>query len=112
MPTIQSSVSVPANGSIESLISGSQFEFAPYNASVEIALVGAAAGLVADVSTGQDLVAEAYLISSANRFPIMPDDFLIQDVVRQGERIKMRVRNTTAAAIVVWFNVRIFPVAR
>lgn len=110
MPTIQSSLSIPANSSVENLITGSQFEFAPYPASIEIAAIGAAAGLVLDVSTGQDVVAEAYTVAGANRFPIMPDDFLIQDVVAAGERIKLRVRNTTAGAIVINYCVRMFPV--
>ena len=110
MPTIQSSQSVPANGTIENVFAGSQFEFAPYNASIEVAVIGSAVGLVADVSTGQDVVSENYSVSGLNRFPIMPDDFLIQDIVKQSERVKLRVRNTTAGAVTVFYTMRMFPV--
>lgn len=110
MPTIQQSVSVPANGTIENLFAGSQFEFAPYNATVECGVLGAAVGLIADVSTGQDVVAEAMNVAGKAGFPVIPDDFVVQDVVRAGERIKLRLRNTTGAAIVASFCLRMFPV--
>lgn len=112
MPTIQSNVTIAAGATNENLIAGSQFEFAPYDASIELALIGSAAGLVADVSTGQDVVAEALTVNPANRFPIMPDDFLIQDVVQAGERIKIRARNTTAGTLTINYCVRIFPLRR
>ena len=111
MPFIQNSLLVAANATVENLISGSQFEFAPYNASVDISLNGSAAGLVGDVSTGQDLVSENMALSPVNRFGIIPDDYTVQDVVRAGERIKLRVRNTTGGALTVFFSVRIMPLA-
>lgn len=110
MPTIQSSVSVASNATIENVFAGSQFEFAPYNATIEIAVLGAVVGVVADVSTGQDVVAENMSVPNKAGFPVIPDDFTVQDVVRAGERVKLRLRNTTGAAIVVNFCMRMFPV--
>lgn len=110
MPYFATSISIPANATIENLLTGSQWEFAPYNASIEIATIGAAVGLIGDVSTGADVVAENYAVSNANRYPILPDDFLIFDVVNAGERIKIRIRNTTGGAIVVNVAMRLMPV--
>lgn len=110
MPFLQGSQSVAANATVENLITGSQFEFAPYAAQIEVALLASASGLVADVSTGQDVVAEAIAVNPANRFPLLPDDYHIVDVVAPGERIKIRVRNTTAGAITVNWALRIMPV--
>jgi len=110
MPFFQQRVSVPANGTIENVFTGSQFEFAPYNAAIEFAAVAAATGIIGDVSTGSDVVAEAFTVSDANRTPLLPDDYVIQDVVASGERIKLRLRNTTGGAIVVNVAMRLMPV--
>jgi hypothetical protein len=107
MPTFQRSVSVPANGTVENLLTGSQYEFAPYNAACEFAILSSAPGIVCDITTGSDVVAESLDVNPANRFPLLPDDFIAQDVVAAGERIKVRARNTTAAAITVNVCVRI-----
>jgi hypothetical protein len=110
MPFFASTVSVPANGTLENVLSGSQWEFAPYDCSLEFAVVGAATGLVGDISTGADVVAEGFTVSNANRYPVLPDDFHIFDVTRSGERIKCRVRNTTAGAVNVTVCMRMSPV--
>lgn len=111
MPLIQSSVSVPATSVIDNLLNGSQFEFLPYHAHLSFAVNGASPGLVADVYSGQDVLCEAMAVNALNRIPINPDDFLLTDVAAAGERIKVRVRNPTGAAIVVSFAVMIQPMA-
>jgi len=109
MPTIQNSVSIAANATNENVVAGSQFEYLPYNALVEFGLIGAAAGLVADVYSGSDIVAEAYALNPANRFPIYPDDYPLNDVAAAGDRLKVRIRNTTGGAVVANYSVRITP---
>lgn len=100
MPTIQRSDSIGAATVNDNVLAGSQFEFAPYNCFIEFGLVGDAnaADLAVDVYTGQDIITEAMQPSSANRTPVYPDDFSLNDVVRAGERIKVRVRNNNGAA--------------
>jgi len=110
MPVIQSSVSVAANSTNDNIIQGSQFEFLPYNAFLEFGMCGSAAGLVADVYSGQDTVAESFALNTQNRFPVYPDDYPLNDVAGGGERIKVRIRNTTAGALTVFYSVRITPV--
>lgn len=112
MPAFQNLVSVAANSTIENVISGSQFEFAPYDAAVDFAIIAGATGVVADVTTGSDVVAEAMTVANRSplSFPTLPDDFVASDVVARGERIKVRLRNTTAAAISVVVSMRILPV--
>lgn len=107
MPVIQNTVSVAANSTNDNVLQGSQFEFLPYNAFIEFGLVGSATGLVADVYSGQDTVAESYALSTQNRFPIYPDDFPLNDVAGIGERLKVRIRNTTGGALTAFFSVRI-----
>ncbi|MCS6946953.1 MAG: hypothetical protein NZM12_04995 [Steroidobacteraceae bacterium] len=105
-------MSVPANSVNDNLLAGNQYEFLPYDASIEFGLVGDtnAADLRVDVYSGQDVLLENGTISAANRVPVYPDDFLLTDVAAAGERIKVRVRNTAAAARTVFFQVRITPI--
>jgi hypothetical protein len=110
MPVIQNTVSIAANATNENVIQGSQFEYLPYNALCEFGLLGAATGLVADVYSGADIVAESYALAFKAGFPVYPDDYNLNDVAAAGDRLKVRVRNTTGAAIVLSYSVRLTPV--
>ncbi len=109
MPMIQNSVSIAGNATNDNVIAGSQFEFLPFHAALEFGLCGSASGLVADVYSGQDTVAEALALNTQNRFPVFPDDFALNDVAAAGERVKIRIRNTTAGALIAFYSVRITP---
>lgn len=110
MPLIQNTQSIAANATLENALAGSQFEFLPYNAFLEFGLQGSAAGLVADVYSGQDVLAEGIAVPLQNRYPLYPDDFNLNDVAAGGERIKVRLRNTTGGALVAFWSLRITPV--
>jgi len=109
VPIIQSSVSVAANTVTDNVLTGSQFEYLPFNAFVEFGLVASATGLVLDVYSGQDTLVEQMSPSLQNRFPVYPDDFTLNDAAAAGERIKVRARNTTAGALTLFFSVRLTP---
>jgi len=110
MPTIKVQTTVAANATVDNVITGNQYEFLPFNAQLDFGIVAAAAGIVMDVYSGSDTLIEAGSCSAANRSPIYPDDFDLRDVAMGGERIKVRLRNTTGAGIVVNTTVRITPV--
>lgn len=113
MPLIQSAVLIPAGGVNDNVLTGSQFEYLPYDAMLEIGVNGDVGGsdLRVDVYSGQDIVAENMIPSSQNRIPLYPDDFQMTDVAAAGERIKMRVRNTnTTTARTIFFSIKITPV--
>lgn len=105
MPLIQGSVSVAATSVNDNVLTGSQFEFLPYNAQLNFGIVASATGLVCDAYSGQDTLCEGLQPSTQNRFPIFPDDFNLTDVAGAGERIKLRVRNTTAGALTVFYAI-------
>jgi hypothetical protein len=109
MPTISVQNSVAANATVDNVLQGNQYEFLPFNALLEFGIVAAAAGVVADVYSGSDTLIESGVVSNANRSPIYPDDYNLTDVAAAGERIKVRLRNTTGAAIVVNTICRITP---
>lgn len=110
MPTITDRRSVAANAAVQNVLAGSQFEFVPWNATVEFGLVASAVGLNASVSSGQDILQQDQEVSAANRLPIYPDDFILTDVVAAGERLVVGYRNTTGAAINAFTVVKITPI--
>lgn len=114
MPLIQNSVSVAAGSVVDNVLSGSQYEFLPYDSALEFGLVGDtnAADLVLDVYSGQDVLAEDMSPSAQNRVPVYPEDYSLTDAAAAGERIKIRVRNTNgAAARTLFYALRITPLA-
>lgn len=110
MPIIRKEVSVAANSTIDNLFTGSIYEFLPYNAALNIGITGSATGLVATVNTGSDTIQEESPVNILTTFPKIPDDMDIQDVARGGERLVVKVRNTTAGALTVRALVQISPV--
>jgi len=110
MPMIQVTGAVAANSTNDNVITGSQFEYLPYNAALEFGLVGSATGLLVDAYSGQDILCESMAISIQNRFPVFPDDYTLTDVAAAGERIKVRVRNSTGGSLTYFVAIRVTPI--
>lgn len=112
MPVISGSVAVAAGAVNDNLLQGSQYEFLPYDASLEFGLVAdaAGAGMRLDVYSGQDVLMENGSVSVANRVPVYPDDFILTDVAQAGERIKIRARNTGGGSSTINYQVRVTPI--
>lgn len=106
---IQVTGTVAANTANDNVITGSQYEFLPAACALEFGLVGSAVGLQADCYSGQDMLCEGMALSTQNRFPVFPDDYTLSDVAGPGERIKVRVRNTTAGVLTYFVGIRITP---
>jgi len=103
MPAIQSSVSIGANATNDNILSGNQYEFSNGYYAMELGLVAAATGLEVDVLVGGEAVGTRLLPSTQNRFPIYPDDFTFRFGMIPGDRLVVRARNTTGAAIVLFY---------
>lgn len=110
MPVIQKEVIILANNANENILSGSAFEFLRSNAVVSIGLTGAAAGLVANIQSGADIVLEESPITVKTVMPVIPDDMYYNDVGVQGDRLVIRVRNTTGANLTVRAVVQVTPI--
>lgn len=108
MPVIQRQVSIPANSTLENIVAGSQYEFARRRCVISGGIVGAAAGLLANVNSGGDVVMEQFPLQiKATDFPIIPDEFVFTDVMEAGDRLSIPVQNTTGGAIVARIIVQI-----
>lgn len=101
MPVIQRERSIAANAVDENILSGSAFEFLRSNAVVSIGLSQSVTGLVANIQSGADIVLEEASLEIKTGFPVIPDEMYYNDVGVAGDRLVIRVRNTTAGAITV-----------
>ena len=109
MPVIQKEISVAANDTVDNVISGSSFEFLRGNAVVSIGLAGSATGLVASIQSGSDIVLEEAPLLVKTSMPTIPDDMYYNDVGVLGDRLVIRVRNTTAGALTLRAIVQVTP---
>ena len=97
--------SVPANAFAvangqTNLLAGLSYEFLPNAAHLVAAINGAATGLQATLLVANGVTILDYQpVSTINRWPILPDDIDIEDDIPPGRMI-LRVRNTTAAAVI------------
>lgn len=110
MPVIQKEVSVAANATVDNLISGSSFEFLRGNSIVSMGIVGSATGLVASIQSGSDIVLEEAPIAVKTSMPSIPDEMYYNDAGVAGDRLVIRIRNTTAGALTVRAIVQVTPV--
>jgi len=110
MPLVRKEISIAANAVLDNVMSGSIYEFLPWNAAVNIGLNGSATGLLATINSGSDTVLEEAPINVSTAFPVIPDDMFAQDVAAGGERLVIKVRNTTGGALTVRALVQLQPV--
>jgi len=91
--------SVAANSVVENVLAGKIFEFANVNSVASLFGTASAAGLRISFIIASEVQLDDQEISSANRFPLVPDDFLTRGGALWGDRIVIRLRNTTVGAI-------------
>jgi hypothetical protein len=95
---------------------GNQYEFLPFNALVEFAIVSiveaATVNLQATVYSGSDVLQQQGPVSAkAGHIPVYPDDFLLNDTSLRGDRLSVILQNlgTTATTAPISTAVRITP---
>jgi len=113
MPTIRVVNSLAANDVVFPL-QGNQYEYLPFNARVEFAIIDTTAidkDISATVFSGTDILQQAGPITvKLDGQPVYPDDFLLDDVAAAGERLSVELRKADGAtATVVETVVKITP---
>ena len=107
MPVIRRETSVPANDTVDNILTGSIYEFMPRNAALSIGNTASAAGLLVTINSGSDTVLEEAPVNPTTNPPVIPDDMDVQDVAAAGERLVIRARNTTGGALTLYTLVQI-----
>lgn len=109
MPTMTDVRSVAANTRTDNILAGKPFEFVVSPSIVRFYQAAAAVGLNVEILVGGESIVSDSEISSANRFPIRPDDLVAEHGGSSGDRLFIALRNTTGAAIVVKTLVDVLP---
>jgi len=99
MPMIMIEVSLAAGASNPNLVTGSAYEFARSRQIVSLGVVQSATGMFCTIQSGSDIVAEEFSLPILTTYPIIPDNMYFTDVMEQGDRLVIRVRNPTAGAL-------------
>lgn len=101
--------SVAANTTTTNVLAGKQAEFVKEPSVVTFSATGSAIGLYLTAIVGEEIVIEDQAIPLTNRFPVLPDDTLAQAGAFAGDRIIVRVRNSTGGALTSWVRVDVEP---
>jgi hypothetical protein len=109
MPSISKRIALAAGAQNDNALSGSPFEFLPFDAVVEVGLAADVNLVVATVTSGSDILQEEGPVTkkAADTTPVYPDDFALQDVAKAGDRLAIKIKNGNAAAAVIFVTVRI-----
>jgi len=98
MPTVRVASTNLAANSTNYPLSGSQYEYLPFNARVEFAVIANAAGVDVTVYSGSDVLQQSGPATVKATPPVYPDDFLLDDVAMAGERLSVVLRETAGVA--------------
>lgn len=112
MPVISPAIglSVAANATSANIMAGSLYEVLARPSVVEFGLVASNVGILATVMLGGEVLMQDQEISGANRYPIVPDDWILKAAGRAGSKIYITFRNRTAGALTVNAIINITPV--
>ena len=91
--------SLVANTTTDNVLAGKQAEFLNQPSAITFLIAAAAKGVLATVLIGDLVLVEQQEVSRRNAYPIAPDDVLANGFGNAGERVIVRLNNTTGAAI-------------
>jgi len=112
MPLIKTIDQAVADGATIFPWQGNQYEFLPFDADIDVALLADATDVwLASVFSGSDVLMQSSQIDAlALATPItFPDDYSLSDVAAAGERLGCSLTNNSGAAADVRTAVRITP---
>lgn len=102
--------SVAANATVTNVLAGKIFEFAQRPSLASVYATASAVGLNISLVVGNEVVVDDQEVNAQNRLPIVPDDLIASAGALRGDRLVLRLRNTTGAAITAFTRVDLNPV--
>jgi len=110
MPVLTDRQSVAANTTIANAMSGKTDEFLRGRSVVKLFATASAVGMLYTLLVGGQAFLEDQEVNAQNRMPLIPDDFVVAAGGMPGDRIVVKLHNTTAGAITAFTRVEISPV--
>ena len=109
MPQMTDVTSVAANATSLNLLSGKNAEFIQRPSTIFVAVVASAVGLFLTLLITEQTIVDDQEVSGANRFPTI-DDVSVDHGAVPGDRLTLKLRNSTGAAITGNSLVKVVPV--
>lgn len=105
MPIMTDRQVVAANATVQNVLAGKIGEFLAASGSVVLYGTASAVGLNMSLLVGGSVIIDDQEVNAQNRMPLVPDDFVGAAGGMQGDRIIVRLRNTTGAGITAFSRV-------
>lgn len=109
MPLLKKRTTMTANGSANPLV-GDQYEYLPFNALVEFAVLADTGATVrATVYSGSDVLMQASqtdILAVASPI-VYPDHYALNDIAGRGERLNVELQEAAAGTPIVRTQVRV-----
>jgi len=102
-------ISLGANATSLNRFAGKTAEFLAEASVLRLYATGDAVGIFATLMIGDSVLVDDQEISGINRFPLKPDDLVDEGAGFANDRLLLRFRNSTGAAIVVKSRLEIEP---
>jgi len=99
MPTMTDRQVVVLNATIQNVLAGKIFEFVQRPSVLRLYATASVVGLNVSFVVGSRVIVDDQEVNAQNRMPIIPDDLFAEAGARSGERIVVRLRNTTGGSI-------------
>lgn len=109
MASMTNRQTVGANATVQNVYAGNLNEFLQSTSLVNLYASAAAVGLNVSLIVGEEIFLDDQEVSAQNRMPLVPDDLVVQAAGFQGDRVIVRYRNTTGAAIVAFSRADMLP---
>jgi hypothetical protein len=112
MPTISGRNSIAAGANVVNVLSGSQYEFAPFDGQMVIGLKADKNLVSCAIFSGPDTLQEPggmVPFGAAEATPVYPDDYHWEDTVARGDRIKLSLNNGNAGTAIINWSLRFTP---
>jgi len=110
MPVMTDRRSVAPNATEANVLAGKLAEFLSEPSRIALYASASAVGLNVSLLIGGESLLDDQEINAQNRFPLIPDDFVVEGGGLAGDRLIVRLRNTTAAAITGFTRLEVNPV--
>lgn len=108
MPTMSFySAAIAGGATSANIVLGSLHEFLKRPSMVRVGINASAVGMTARVLIGDRTVLDAMPVSLQNRFPVFPDDIILEEPGVGGERVSIFLTNTTGGPLNAWTKVDI-----
>jgi hypothetical protein len=109
MPVMTYIASVAANTTVQNALSGKSHEFLTEPSVVTIGVAGSAVGLMTSLIVGDEVTIDDQEVPVGTTLPAFPDQVLAQAGGLQGERVVVKLRNSTGGAITAYVKVHVEP---